>query len=179
MPVELFLASAGEDPFVVENLSLFLQINVIVECIIVKLRIMQSFILGLTLVSLIKDVENFNDSLHDLLLENLVHYHNCNVKLELRNDLSHFILWNAIGDKVCGKACVFAFELRSESVLASRKEFNQPLKDIMESVKVLHLLQYQELCEASYGHHVVLRTIVILSFRDVLCNFEEQHELFL
>lgn len=140
VPIELFLTFAGEDPFVVENLRLFLQINVIVECIVVKLGVMQSIILWLQLVTLIEDVKNFNDSLHDLLLENLVHDYNCDVKLELRNNLRHLILWNTIGDQVCGKVCVFAFELRSESVLASRKEFNQPLKDIMESVEVFHLL---------------------------------------
>jgi hypothetical protein len=140
VPIELFLASTGKDPFVVENLRLFLKINVIVECIVVELGIVQSIILGLPLITLIEDVEHFNDCLHNLLLEYFIHNYNSNVELEFLDYLSHLVLWNAMCNKVHSKVLVLTLKLRSKSCLTASEELNHSLKNVMERVEVFHLL---------------------------------------
>jgi hypothetical protein len=53
---------------------------------------MQALSSGLQLVGLVEDVHHFDDRLHDLLLEDLFHDHDCNVELELLDDGAEFLL---------------------------------------------------------------------------------------
>ena len=37
MTIEIFVVSLGMDPFMIENLCLFLKVNIIVKCIVIEL----------------------------------------------------------------------------------------------------------------------------------------------
>lgn len=84
--IEISLASLSRHPFMIENLSLLLEIHVVVEGVIIKLIIRKLIILHLQLIPLIKNIHHLNHSLHNLLLEYFFHDDNGDVELEFLDD---------------------------------------------------------------------------------------------
>ena len=85
MSIEVLTSSLGLLPFLIEDGSLFLQINLIVQGIIVEFRISNSLSNRFNRICLIKYIHSRDNHLHHLLIKDLLHDDNAQVALELLN----------------------------------------------------------------------------------------------
>ena len=76
-------------PLLIKSGSLFFKIDFVIQSVIVKLGIWDSFSQWFSQICLVEDVHDLNDYLHHLLVKDLLHDNNTNVALELLNCRNH------------------------------------------------------------------------------------------
>ena len=100
MSVEFFVVFLSDVPFVVVDLSLFLEVNLLVQGIIVELRVFNFVHALFVLVRQEKIVHNLNSVHNLLLLENILNDDQSDIVLELRNGFLEFVLRDAVAQEV-------------------------------------------------------------------------------
>lgn len=111
MPIKIPTLSFGGCPLFVIDLSLFLQINVPVERIVVEFLIVYFLSLTLPFVSLVEDVHDLDCILNLFLCEHIANYNQRNIVLELLYCLGELLLWEALREQVNHKILIFVLGL--------------------------------------------------------------------
>ena len=176
MPVKFTLRSTGLKPFLVEDGGLLAQVDIVVKCIVIELWVWKAIWSGLQLVCLVEDVHHFDDSLHYFLLEYLFHNHNRYVELELLHDSSKFLFGQTLGYEFSRESLVCSIWLLPECVMALCEQVNHAFESSIE-IEDLHFTHHQKHRVASHRNHMVLRTLIILSFCHVLWDVQENQKL--
>jgi len=81
--------------------------------------------------------------LHHILLEDLFHDDDCDVKLETLDHLTEFVLGHAIENEISWEVTEFFRALGSEVLVASLGKFNDTLEDTVEG-EDFHLRSQQQ-----------------------------------
>lgn len=166
MSIEFFLVSLSQGPLMIEDLCLLLQVHVVIQGIVVELRVCQSLLLGLKLVALLENIHDLNDCLHHVLLEYFLHDDNCDVEVELLDDLADLFFGQAVANEVGSKVLVLSVEESAESGLTSCEQLDHSVENSVE-IEDLHFFHQKQLDEASDSDHVILGAKIIFSFGDI------------
>lgn len=149
MSVKLFAQLFSLCPFIIINLCLFLQINILVQCIVIKFRIFNFVLSWLMLICKEEIVHNFNCEHNLVLSEDVLNNDKRDVVLELLNDLLELLFWNAFAQEINHKHVIsvvlFFLELSSEVLQQPNNLFKK-----RKEVKVLHLWKHQEHEQTTY-----------------------------
>jgi len=132
MSIKYSIMLFGWSPFLIKDGGLLTKINIIVKCIVIEVWIRQFVILWLSVVRLIENVHDLNNLLHHILLEDLLHDYDSDVKLKSLDYLAELILWHTIHNQISWEIDKLFWTLGSKVCMTSLGEFNNALEDTIE-----------------------------------------------